>query len=60
MRLIRGYYFLLYPLLGALVGAYMGYRMDDIQAGCLDGLVLGSLCAIWYWIRRAGRYGLWL
>ncbi|MBS1993579.1 MAG: hypothetical protein JSS83_23855 [Cyanobacteria bacterium SZAS LIN-3] len=58
MRFIRGYYFLLYPVLGALVGAYLGYQMDDIETGCIDGLVLGSLAAIWYWIRRAGRYGL--
>lgn len=51
---------MLYPLLGALIGAYLGYKMDDVEGGCIDGLVLGSLQAIWYWIRRAGRFGLWL
>lgn len=60
MKFVRGYYFLLYPLAGALLGTFIGYQMDDIETGCIDGFILGSLAAIWYWIRRAGRYGLWL
>jgi hypothetical protein len=54
MRFIKKNYFLLYPALAALVGAYLGYHNDDIQAGTLDGLVLGSLWAIWSWIGRFG------
>lgn len=54
MRFIRKYYFLLYPVLGALVGAYLGYHNDDVQTGIVDGLVLGSVWAIWSWIGQFG------
>jgi hypothetical protein len=58
MKILRRSYLLLYPLLGLFVGGCIGYDMDDFWTGCIDGATLGSLAAIWYWIRRAGRYGL--
>lgn len=58
MKFIRRYYWFLYPLVGALVGAYLTYESGNLETGIIDGGAIGASFAIWYWIRK-GRGRQW-
>ncbi len=55
IRCVRRYSWLLYPVLGALMGSYLGHCNGACQSGLVDGGTIGASFAMWYWIRKLRR-----